>query len=235
MSLTEISPTHFTLSADSPLRKQIQEVYRWYSAKFSPRDVPCFADIGSLTENPAVMRAIRDFLVKRYKNFSQPPTHIMGFDARGFLLGPMIAVELGVPFVLLRKAEKNGGVLIASRPFEKEYKEKTREVMTIRDGSINRNSRVLLVDDVLATGGTVLSGLQLVEASGAIALEVVTILGLTSFGAPQMVNSYNNGQFSKTLFLTLVDESIFSEKNCGDIPNYMGPRVITCAEALSRL
>lgn len=66
------------------------------------------------------MKAIRDFFVARYKAMgSNGPTHILGFDARGFLLGPMIAVELGLPFVLMRKAEKNAGLLIKSEPYDK--------------------------------------------------------------------------------------------------------------------
>ncbi|RNF19773.1 putative Adenine phosphoribosyltransferase [Trypanosoma conorhini] len=235
MPLKEVAPYCFTLSPDSPLWGQIQRAYRWYSPKFSPHDVPQFADVGSITEDPALMRAIRDFLVDRYRKFPEPPTHILGFDARGFLLGPMVAVELGVPFVLLRKAGKNAGVLISSEPFEKEYKEKNPEVMTVRLGSIGKGSRVVLVDDVLATGGTALSGLQLAEASGATVLEFFAILGLTFLKGAQLSHSYGNGRFSQLPFLTLVDESALTDANCGDVVGYEGPRTISYREALSRL
>uniref|UniRef100_A0A0A9XPN1 adenine phosphoribosyltransferase n=1 Tax=Lygus hesperus TaxID=30085 RepID=A0A0A9XPN1_LYGHE len=114
------------------------------------------------------MKSIRDYFVSRYRAMGvNGPTHILGFDARGFLFGPMIAVELGIPFVLMRKAEKNCGLLVKSEPYDKEYKEAAPEVMTVRYGSIGKGARVVLVDDVLATGGTALSGLQLVDASRA--------------------------------------------------------------------
>ncbi|EAN94251.1 putative Adenine phosphoribosyltransferase [Trypanosoma cruzi] len=235
MSLEEVEPNFFILSPDSPLRETIQRAYRWYSPRFSPCDVPRFADVGSITEEWSVMRGIRDFLVARYRNLPEPPTHIMGFDARGFLLGPMISVELGVPFVLMRKAGKNPGILIESEPYQKEYKEKRAEAMTIRCGSIGKGSRVVLVDDVLATGGTALSGLQLVEASGATTIEFVAILGIKSLKGAQLSHSYGNGRFSKIPFFALVDESVLTEANCGDTAGYNGPRIIGYREALSRI
>ncbi|KAH8603821.1 hypothetical protein ERJ75_001783100 [Trypanosoma vivax] len=112
MSLVELAPNYLTLPCESPVRKAVQKAYRWYSAAFSPHDVPRFADVGSLTESPETMRVIRDFFVARYRSMPQPPTHVMGFDARGFLLGSMIAVELNVPFVLMRKVGKNAGCLL---------------------------------------------------------------------------------------------------------------------------
>ncbi|KEG12227.1 putative Adenine phosphoribosyltransferase [Trypanosoma grayi] len=235
MSLVEILPNYFTLPPESPLREQIRKAYKWYSPKFSPRNIPRFADVSSITENPSVMRGIRDFLVARYRSFPEPPTHMSGFDARGFLLGPMIAVELDIPFVLLRKAEKNAGPLIKSEPYEKEYKEDIPDVMTLRNGSISKGSRVILVDDVLATGGTALSGLQLVEASGATTLEVVSVLGLTFLKGSELSHKYNGGRYRNVPFLTLAEESILTEENCGDIPNFEGPRVISYREALSKL
>ncbi|EPY43257.1 adenine phosphoribosyltransferase [Angomonas deanei] len=72
------------------------------------------------------MRGIRDFLVQRYQAMEEKPTHILGFDARGFLFGPMLAAELSIPFVLMRKADKNAGLLIKSEPYDKEYKEAAR-------------------------------------------------------------------------------------------------------------
>ncbi|ESL11558.1 adenine phosphoribosyltransferase [Trypanosoma rangeli SC58] len=147
----------------------------------------------------------------------------------------MIAMELGVPFVLLRKEGKNAGVLIASEPYEKEYKEKGSEAMSIRQGSIGKGSRVVFVDDVLASGGTALSGLQLVEACGATALEFVAILGISLLKGAQLSHSYGNGRFSKVPFFTLVDESVLTDSNCGDVVGYDGPRIISYREALSKL
>nr|CCD12372.1 unnamed protein product [Trypanosoma congolense IL3000] len=231
MSLEELSPNYFTLSKDSPLREKVAKAYRWYSPKFSPHDVPRFAEVGSLTEKPDVMRAIRDFFVERYKKLPQPITHVLGFDSRGFLFGTMIAVELNASFVLVRKTNKSAGVLIKSEPYQKEYASETEEFMTIRSGVLNKDSRVVLIDDVIATGGTVLSGLQLCDACGATVVEVAAVLGLTFLKGSEPSHTYAGGRYSKVPFVTLVDESALTEENCGDVPGYTGPRTITCAEA----
>ena len=65
-----------------------------------------------------------DIFVERYKAQTPGPTHIAGFDARGFIFGPPIALALGIPFVMIRKAGKLPGVLVSSgkyvvRPFLK--------------------------------------------------------------------------------------------------------------------
>lgn len=235
MSFTEISPNFLVLDSNEPVARALASCYRWYSPKFSPRDVPRFADVSSVTENPGAMKAIQQFLVQRYRSMAEPPTHILGFDARGFLFGPVIAVELGVPFVMMRKAEKNAGILIKSEPYEKEYSEVAPEVMTIRRGSIERGSRVVLIDDVLATGGTALSGLQLVEASHASIVEVVTILALPFLRGVQKIHSAANGRYKSVRFIALLSEDALTEVNCGDVKGYTGPRTISYAEALQKL
>ncbi|CBH12206.1 Adenine phosphoribosyltransferase, putative [Trypanosoma brucei gambiense DAL972] len=231
MSLVEVLPNYFTLSKDSPLRKKFEKVYKWYSPAFSPHDVPRFAEVGNITENPEVMRGIRDFFVDRYKNLQQPITHILGFDSRGFLLGPMIAVELNVPFVLIRKANKIAGVIIKSEPYTKEYAAESEECMTVRFGSFDKNSRVVLIDDVIATGGTMLAGVQLVDACGATLVEVAGVLGLTFLKGTQPAHTFAGGRYSNVPFVTLVDETVLSDENCGDPLHHKGSRIISCAEA----
>lgn len=235
MALREYSPEFFVLDPSEPVAKLLTSVYRWYSPRFSPRDVPRFADVSSVTESPETMKCIRDFFVKRYRSMEEPITHIIGFDARGFLFGPMLAVELGVPFVLMRKAEKNPGLLIKSEPYDKEYSEVAPEVMTIRRGSVPPGSRVVLIDDVLATGGTVLSGLQLVEACQATAVEVATILALPFLKGVEKIHSTAGGKYKSTRFIALVSEEALTEFNCGDVQGYSGPRTISCGEFLHKL
>lgn len=233
MALITLSPNFCVLDSKEPVAQLLKSSYRWYTPRFSPRDVPRFADVGSITENPLAMRAVKDFLVQRYKK--DCPTHVLGFDARGFLFGPMIAVELGIPFVLMRKAEKNAGLLIRSAPYDKEYSETAPEVMTIRKGSIPRGSRVVLIDDVLATGGTALSGLQLVEASGADVIEVVTVLALPFLKGVEKIHSFSNGRYKNVQFLSLLSEDALTEANCGDVKGYSGPRTIDYIDALHKL
>eukprot|EP00796_Vickermania_ingenoplastis_P009151 gene9151-6432_t len=235
MSFHEVTPLFYVLDENEPVSKLLAASYRWYTPKFSPRDVPRFADVSSVTESPATMKAIRDFLVQRYRAMPNPPTHILGFDARGFLFGPMIAVELGIPFVLMRKAEKNAGLLIKSEPYDKEYSEVAPEVMTIRKDSISRGARVVLIDDVLATGGTALSGLQLVEASHAEVVEVVSVLALPFLKGVEKIHTTAGGKYKNVRFVALLSEDALTDANCGDVKGYNGPRTISYGEALQKL
>lgn len=235
MALQEYSPDFFVVDPNEPVAKLLTTVYRWYSPRFSPRDVPRFADVSSVTESPETMKAIRDFFVKRYRSMELPPTHIIGFDARGFLFGSLLAVELGLPFVLMRKAEKNAGLLVKSEPYDKEYSEVAPEVMTIRRGSVRPGSRVVLIDDVLATGGTVLSGLQLVDACNATVVEVATILTIPFLKGVEKIHSTAGGKYKNVRFISLVSEEALKESNCGDVPGYRGPRTISCGEFQHKL
>ena len=66
-----------------------------------------FYDVSGITENPEVFQLVVDFFVERYRaQGANGPTHIAGFDARGFLFGPPIALALKIPFVMIRKAGK---------------------------------------------------------------------------------------------------------------------------------
>ncbi|CCW64083.1 unnamed protein product [Phytomonas sp. EM1] len=235
MSVKEVSPRFFVLEESDPLAKEIKMTYRWYTPKFSPRDIPRFADVGSITESPSCMKQIRDFLVNRYRNLPEPPTHILGFDARGFLFGPAIAIELGIPFVLLRKSKKNAGVIIQSEPYDKDYKEDEPEEMTIRVGSVAKGSRVVLIDDVLATGGTLVSGLQLVHACGARALEVCCILAVPFLGCIEKAHTSIDGRFKDVSIFSFVLYEALDDENCGDCKNYDGPRVIKYGEKIPLL
>eukprot|EP01052_Picozoa_sp_SAG31_P034453 SAG31_NODE_4029_length_3650_cov_1.509716_4_plen_187_part_00 len=114
------------------------------------------------------------------------PTVVVGYDARGFVLGPPIALALKLPFVLLRKAGKNPGPLVESSAYSKEYKEHQPDKMCVRLGSVLPKDRVLLIDDLIATGGTAISGFELCEALGASVHEFAAIIELvcsSSFSA----------------------------------------------------
>lgn len=234
MALKKIGEESYTLETDSELVQTLVKAYRWYGPQFSPRDVPRFLDVGSVTETPAAMRGIRDYFVARYRALPEPVTHIVGFDARGFLFGPMIAVELNIPFVLMRKAEKNAGMLIKSEPYSKEYKEVAPEVMTIRADSIPKGSRVVLFDDVLATGGTALSGIQLVEAIGAEVVEFACVCSMPFLGGVERIHATGEGRYKNVRFVSLVTDDLFTEANCADTKDYSGPRVVSCSEVLKQ-
>jgi adenine phosphoribosyltransferase len=134
---------------------------RYYSPKFSPKDVPAFYDLSGITENAEIFQTTMDVFIDRYRAkiaTGKGPTVIVGYDARGFVVGPPIALALGIPFVLLRKAGKNPGPLVESSAYSKEYAEHQPDRMCVRLGAIVPGDRVVLIDDLIATGGTALSG-----------------------------------------------------------------------------
>jgi adenine phosphoribosyltransferase len=92
-----------------------------------------------------------DFFVARYRaQGAAGPTHIAGFDARGFIFGPPIALALKLPFVMIRKAGKLPGVLVSSGKYVTEY---SVDETVMRLGSVKAGDRVVLVDDLIATVG----------------------------------------------------------------------------------
>ena len=100
---------------------------------------------------------------------------VVGMEARGFILAAPVALALGVGFVPVRKSGKLPRATYAES-YALEYAEATLEIH--RDG-LKRGDRVLLVDDVLATGGTVAATRRLVERSGAVATGVAVLMDLS--------------------------------------------------------
>uniref|UniRef100_A0A7S1Q2X9 adenine phosphoribosyltransferase n=1 Tax=Neobodo designis TaxID=312471 RepID=A0A7S1Q2X9_NEODS len=213
----EIAPAHVTLDPESAVAKEIAGAIMWYGPKFSPKDVPRFYDISSLTENPALFKKTIDVIVARYEAMGdKKPTHVLGFDARGFLLGTPISLALGIPFVMLRKQEKSPGILIKSTPYSKEYKEATPDTMAIRRGSIGKGDRVVLVDDLIATGGTALSGFELCHAVGASVVDFMAIIAIPFCDGIRKIREYKNGAFKDVSVFTLIDDNMIGDAQCGD-------------------
>ncbi|GAB94815.1 adenine phosphoribosyltransferase [Kineosphaera limosa] len=143
------------------------------------RDVPdfpkpgvVFKDFTPLLADPVAMRAIVDDAVARY---SGEVDVIAGIEARGFMIGTAVAVALGVPFVPIRKKGKLPAATFTAS-YDLEYGTETIEV---HQDSCREGQRVLVMDDVLATGGTAAAACELIERTGAqvVALDVVCEIG----------------------------------------------------------
>ena len=106
------------------------------------------------------------------------PDVVAGLDARGFIIGSVLAYELGVGFVPIRKKGKLPFTTI-SQTYELEYGSATVELHT---DAIEAGQRVLLVDDLIATGGTMMAGKQLIEKLGGILVEGAAIVDLPELG-----------------------------------------------------
>jgi adenine phosphoribosyltransferase len=131
------------------------------------RDVPdfpkpgiLFRDLTPLLRDPAAMKAVADRLTEAYA--AERPTVVVGIESRGFLFGIVLALRLGVGFVPIRKAGKLPAARLAER-YALEYGE---GVLEMHEDALTRGDRVVVVDDLLATGGTAAAAARLVERQG---------------------------------------------------------------------
>ncbi len=126
-----------------------------------PKPGILFRDISPLLKNPAAFRAAtEEFRKAAQKNGA---TTIASIDARGFIFGAALAQAANLPFVMIRKKGKLPGKT-QSEKFLLEYGESCLE---IQENSFEKTDRVFLIDDVLATGGTLAAAGKLVKNSGA--------------------------------------------------------------------
>jgi adenine phosphoribosyltransferase len=155
------------------IRVHIRTVPDW------PAPGVMFRDITPLLQNPKVFRVLVDEFVHRY--FDVKPDAIAGLDARGFILGAVVAYELNVGFVPIRKKGKLPFTTVAES-YELEYGNATVELHT---DAVKAGDRVVLIDDLIATGGTMLAGKRLLERLGATVLEGAAIVDLPELGGSQ--------------------------------------------------
>lgn len=138
-----------------------------------------FRDITTLLSDPAGLRASIDRIAKRYA--SAQIDCVAGIEARGFIFGTAIAYALGVGFIPIRKSGKLPGETIG-RDFVLEYGEDRIE---IHKGAIEPGHRVLLVDDLIATGGTAEAALELLKEIEAVVVEAAFVVALPDLGGIQ--------------------------------------------------
>ena len=153
-----------------------------------------FRDITPLLQNPKVFRVLVDEFVHRY--FDVGPDAIAGLDARGFILGAVVAYELNVGFVPIRKKGKLPFTTVAES-YELEYGSATVELHT---DAVKPGDRVVLIDDLIATGGTMMAGKRLLERLGATVLEGAAIVDLPDLGGSQRLRDGGLSLFTLVSF-----------------------------------
>lgn len=141
-----------------------------------PKPGILFFDVFQLTGNPAAMTAIIDELVARWKDAKIDK--IVAFDARGFIFASPLALALGVPWKAVRKKGKLPGEVV-SQSYGLEYGTDSVEMQV---GSILPDERVLIIDDLLATGGTAEAGAVLVRELGGVVVGFTCIIELPELG-----------------------------------------------------
>ncbi len=152
------------------IKQQIRTVPDW------PAPGVQFRDITPLLSSPRVFRVLIDQFVHRY--FDARPDAIAGLDARGFIIGSVLAYELNIGFVPIRKKGKLPYTTV-EETYELEYGSATVEMHT---DAVKPGDRVVLIDDLIATGGTMLAGMRLLQRLGAELIEGAAIVDLPELG-----------------------------------------------------
>ncbi len=155
------------------IRNYIRSIPDW------PEKGVIFRDITSLLEDKLVFRKLIDTFVHRYLN-SQIDS-VVAIDARGFIIGAPVAYELNTGFVPIRKKGKLPGKTI-SEAYTLEYGKAEVEIQT---SALLEGDRILLIDDLIATGGTLMAAAKLVQQLGAEIVEICAIVDLPDLGGSQ--------------------------------------------------
>lgn len=177
------------LSISEYLREHIRTVPNW------PTPGVQFRDITPLLQQAKVFRVLVDAFVHRYMDPDLRPDVVAGLDARGFILGAVVAYELNIGFVPIRKKGKLPFTTI-EETYELEYGSATVELHT---DAVKPGDQVLLIDDLIATGGTMMAGKKLLEKLGAEVMEGAAIVDLPELGGSDKLRA------SGLKLFTLVD------------------------------
>ncbi|MFJ2605178.1 adenine phosphoribosyltransferase [Streptomyces sp. NPDC091279] len=141
-----------------------------------PQPGVMFKDITPLLADPAAFTALTDALAEIAEETRA--TKVVGLEARGFILGAPVAVRAGLGFVPVRKAGKLPGATLGQR-YDLEYGSAEIEVHA---EDLSAEDRVLVIDDVLATGGTAEASLQLIRRAGAEVAGLAVLMELGFLG-----------------------------------------------------
>lgn len=155
------------------------------------RDVPdfpkpgvVFKDITPLLADGAAFRTALDLLGDRYRE--RGIQVVVGVEARGFIIGSALAYTLGAGHVLIRKAGK-----LPCRTLRAVYQlEYGTDALEIHEDAIRPGERVLIADDVLATGGTVAAAIDLVKKLGGEIVEIAFLIELTFLKGREKIGNY---------------------------------------------
>ena len=170
------------------IKSRIRTVQDW------PKKGIMFRDITTLIKDPVGMRLCIDDFVARYKEMDIDV--VVGIDSRGFIMGGAIAYLLGKGFVPVRKKGK--------LPAETESEEYTLEYGTdtieIHKDAITPGQKCVIIDDLIATGGTALAAAKLVKKLGGEIVEIGVIVDLPDIGGSKKLNDAGFKHYAQTEF-----------------------------------
>ena len=185
---TSLAPADAPLNAAGFVKSQIRTVPDWPQAGVQ------FRDITPLLQQPKAMRVLIDLFVLRY--IDAKLDYIAGLDARGFIIGPILAFELNLGFIPIRKVGKLPYRTVAES-YQLEYGTATVE---IHEDACGPGDRVVLIDDLIATGGTMMAGKKLLERLGAQVVEGAAIIDLPDLGGARLLREAGLPLYTVTEF-----------------------------------
>jgi adenine phosphoribosyltransferase len=142
-----------------------------------------FRDVTSLLENAEAFALTIDLLTEKYKD--QGFTKVVGTEARGFLFGAPLALALGLGFIPVRKPGKLPRQTFA-QAYQLEYGE---DVLEIHRDALNVDDKVLIIDDLLATGGTIEATTKLIRRIGAEVKDAGFVISLPDLGGEKRLEA----------------------------------------------
>ncbi|KAI4379889.1 hypothetical protein MLD38_006129 [Melastoma candidum] len=140
-----------------------------------PKPGIMFQDITTLLLDPKAFKDTVDIFVDRYRHMGIDV--VAGIEARGFMFGPAIALAIGAKFVPLRKPRKLPGEVI-SESYVLEY---GTDCLEMHVGAVNPGDKAIVIDDLVATGGTLSAAIKLLERPGGEVVECACVIGLPKF------------------------------------------------------
>ena len=149
-----------------------------------------FRDITALLKDPQGLKLTVDGFLERYKH--QKVDKVVAVEARGFLIGAPLAYELGVGFVPIRKQGKLPGEK-AGYDYELEY---GGDRVEIHLDALEPGENVLLVDDLIATGGTAIAAIRLIEELGGKVIECAFVIDLVDIGGRKRLQDAGHSMFA---------------------------------------
>lgn len=164
------------------MKKDVEYSNYINEVKDFPKEGVRFYDIAPLLGNSAVFAAAVSEMAEPLRDSVDK---VVGFDARGFLFGAAVAHELGIGFAMLRKPGKLPGQ-VERVEYGLEY---GTNALELQEDAVSEGERVVLIDDVIATGGTARAGIELVRRCGAKIVEFTALIDLPYLGGSEAIIS----------------------------------------------
>lgn len=153
-----------------------------------PKKGIVFKDITTLISNPHALNTLMTHLEERYKTMDID--YVAGIDARGFIFGSILADRLGVGFVTIRKKGKLPYTTVSEKySLEYGYDEVEIHIDAFGNNIIDNKPNVLLMDDLIATGGTAAAAVNLINKVGGVCIEACFVLGIPTLQGDKKLNT----------------------------------------------